>query len=441
MALSQSTIETAVHAMMESAELLRRKDKQLASALLRCGGSVLAARRSTAAHPQHSCNCAHGCGSEMVAVAQVVPGLIVSSIGLALNFTAKLMSNNAKDPDVCTTIETLVRSKGYPFETHEVATEDGYLLQLHRIRHGRDGHCGANETSSACCERGPLFFMTGLLADSASIVLDFPKQSLGYVLADNGYDVWLGNVRGNTYGKKHKNLDVKSKKFWNFSFHEHAIFDVPAQVDYILKETKRKDLLYIGMSQGTLTFFTMLAEKPWYNDRIKAFAGLAPFFKLAHLKVPPLAVFSPYAEAPLRLVHAAGGYELLPQGMPVAGLVRQFCGYATRGLCSLFADNFANFGSRYINEDSSIPVPLAGRDIYEEYNSLRPGTTRASERLCEASSSPHSLPAKLRPVSDADIATPQPRRHDDALPGLPSASIIPTTLSPATGFMLAACCV
>ncbi|XP_075726282.1 lipase 3 isoform X2 [Rhipicephalus microplus] len=293
----------------------------------------------------------------MVAVAQVVPGLIMSSISLALNFTSKILNNNANDPDVCTTIEALVRSKGYPFETHEIATEDGYLLQMHRIPHGRDGHCGANETGMACCERGPVFVMTGLLADSASMVLDFPKQSLGYVLADNGYDVWLGNVRGTTYGKKHKKWDVKSKKFWNFSFHEHAIFDVPAHIDYILREAKRKDLLYIGMSQGTLTFFTMLAEKPWYNDRIKAFAGLAPFYKLGHLKVPPLAAFSPYAEAPLRLAHAAGSYEVLPQGMPIAGFVRHFCGYATRGICSLLADNFANFGSRYINE-SRIPVYL-----------------------------------------------------------------------------------
>ncbi|KAL3192646.1 hypothetical protein MRX96_058867 [Rhipicephalus microplus] len=212
--------------------------------------------------------------------------------------------------------ETLVRSKGYPLETHEVATQDGYLLQMHRILHGRDGHCGANETGMACCERGPVFVMTGLLADSASLVLDFPKQSLGYVLADNGYDVWLGNVRGTTYGKKHKELEVKSKKFWNFSFHEHAIFDVPANIDYILRETKRKDLLYIGMSQGTLTFFTMLAEKPWYNDK----------------------------------AYAAGSYEVLPQGMPIAGFVRHFCGHATRGICSYLADNFANFGSRYINE-------------------------------------------------------------------------------------------
>ncbi|KAK8759004.1 hypothetical protein V5799_003364 [Amblyomma americanum] len=43
--------------------------------------------------------------------------------------------------------------------------------------------------------------------------------------------------------------------------------------------------------------------------------------------------------------------------MRVAGLVRQFCGYATRGICSLLGDTFSNFGSRYINE-SRIPVYL-----------------------------------------------------------------------------------
>ncbi|XP_077536700.1 lipase 3-like isoform X1 [Haemaphysalis longicornis] len=294
----------------------------------------------------------------MVAVAEFLPGFIVGTLGMISNFTSTLMRNTANDPEVCTTIEALVRSKGYPFEAHEVATEDGYLLQLHRIPHGREGHCGADSHERGdCCGRGPVFVMTGLLADSASVVLDFPKRSLGFVLADNGYDVWLGNLRGSTHGKKHKTWDVKSRKFWNFSFHEHAVFDVPAHIDYILKHTKRKDLLYIGMSQGTLIFFTMLAEKPWYNDRIKAFAGLAPFYKLGHLKVPPLAIFAPYAETPMRLAHAAGGYELFPQGMRVAGFVRQFCGHATRSICSMIADNFSNFGSRYINE-SRIPVYL-----------------------------------------------------------------------------------
>ncbi|KAG0413587.1 hypothetical protein HPB47_009240 [Ixodes persulcatus] len=133
---------------------------------------------------------------------------------------------------------------------------------MHRIPRGR----------TPCpepCQREPIFVMTALLTASSSWVLDFPTQSLGYVLADNKYDVWLGNLRGNTYGKRHKRYSPRSRRFWNFSFHEHGVYDAPAQIDYILKETKQKSLLYVGLSQGTLMFFTMMSEKPEYNDKAR----------------------------------------------------------------------------------------------------------------------------------------------------------------------------
>ncbi|XP_070383655.1 lipase lipl-5-like isoform X5 [Dermacentor albipictus] len=187
--------------------------------------------------------------------------------------------------------ETLVTRKGYPFERHRVVTEDGYIIEMHRIPWGRMGR-----PTGWPPKRQPILLMSGLLGDSSNYVLDFPHQSLGFVLADQQYDVWIGNVRGNSYGKGHVNLKVRSKAFWNFSFHEHAVLDLPAQIDYVLRATGWQDVPYVGVSQGTLVLFTMLSERPEYNRKVKAFAGLAPFNKLTHVEIVALTAFTPYAE-------------------------------------------------------------------------------------------------------------------------------------------------
>lgn len=38
----------------------------------------------------------------------------------------------------------------------------------------------------------------------------------GYLLADEGYDVWMGNARGNHYSRRHKRLSVLDKDYWLF---------------------------------------------------------------------------------------------------------------------------------------------------------------------------------------------------------------------------------
>ena len=66
----------------------------------------------------------------------------------------------------------------------------------------------------------------------------------------SGYDVWMGNVRGNRYSQKHNKKSFNSNAFWDFTFDQHAEFDLPSMVDYVLDVTKQKSLYYIGHSMG-----------------------------------------------------------------------------------------------------------------------------------------------------------------------------------------------
>lgn len=186
----------------------------------------------------------------------------------------------------------MIRKYGYMAEVHHVITDDGYILELHRIIGG--------PKSPAKRGKNVVLLQHGLLDSSATWVITGPDHGLAYLLADRNYDIWLGNSRGNTYSCNHTKYNPYGssedrKKFWSFSWHELGIYDLPATIDYILQQTTESKLQYIGHSQGSTAFFVMMSQKPKYNDKIIKLHAMAPAAFMSHVISPPIRFLSPFA--------------------------------------------------------------------------------------------------------------------------------------------------
>uniref|UniRef100_A0A0A9WV98 Lipase n=1 Tax=Lygus hesperus TaxID=30085 RepID=A0A0A9WV98_LYGHE len=203
-------------------------------------------------------------------------------------------------------IRRIIEDNGYGYENYTVTTDDGNLLNLNRIVH-------PNRTGS---DRGyPLLLVNGILVQSETWLVQ-PKldHNLGFVFADNGYDVWLGDQRGSMRSKGHVNRTIDKSKLWDFSYHESGIYDLPAFIDFILDKTSHKDLIYTCMSLGC-TFHTVLGSKrPSYNQKVRAAVYIVPVVnnvrRIEQLTIPVYML-----------------YKLIPILMPIleeAGMIEWF---------------------------------------------------------------------------------------------------------------------
>ncbi|KAF2464271.1 alpha/beta-hydrolase [Lindgomyces ingoldianus] len=168
---------------------------------------------------------------------------------------------------------------GYYTEEHIVQTGDGYLLGLHRLgwRRGEEDIRVNVGDRKGGLKKKVVYLHHGLLMNSEVwVCLTESQRCLPFELVERGYDVWLGNNRGNKYSKKCVHTAPTSTAFWNFSMDQFAFHDIPDSIAYILSTTHQPSLSYIGFSQGTAQAFATLSIHPTLNDKVDVFIALAP---------------------------------------------------------------------------------------------------------------------------------------------------------------------
>ncbi|XP_006831191.1 PREDICTED: lysosomal acid lipase/cholesteryl ester hydrolase isoform X2 [Chrysochloris asiatica] len=204
-------------------------------------------------------------------------------------------------------VSEIISYWGFPVEEHFVETEDGYILCLHRIPHGKKN---SSDT-------------------------------------DAGFDVWMGNSRGNTWSRKHKTLSVSQDEFWAFSFDEMAKYDLPASVNFVLKKTGQEQLYYVGHSQGTTIGFIAFSQMPELAKKIKMFFALAPVMSIKFATSPVVKL----AAIPRQIFQEIFGVkQFLPQNAILKWLSTHICSHVIlKELCGNLIFVICGFNERNLN--------------------------------------------------------------------------------------------
>lgn len=198
---------------------------------------------------------------------KLIPQSIFNFFGSIINYSVNADETTIEEKlRECPTIHEMCALFNISVEDHLVRTEDDYILTLHRIK------------PKIGTENGKVVYLHhGLLMCSDVWCCQVDRnKNLPFVLHDLGYEVWMGNNRGNKYSTAHLYHAPKSNKFWDFSIDEFAFFDIPNSIEFVLDFCKVRKLICIGFSQGSAQMFASFSLNEKLNDKVSHFIAIAP---------------------------------------------------------------------------------------------------------------------------------------------------------------------
>lgn len=154
----------------------------------------------------------------------------------------------------------------------EVTTSDGYILTTFKV--------------PACPDMpylGSILLQHGNGEDGASEwFVDEDQKPVPLQLADEGYDVWIGNNRGTEYSQGHTTYDAAgatAEQYWDFSWTEMSEDD-KANILAIKEQSNEDKIYYLGYSGGSTQMFYALAndDEGFYKENLHRVIQFAPCF-------------------------------------------------------------------------------------------------------------------------------------------------------------------
>ncbi|KAF9804807.1 hypothetical protein SFRURICE_007710 [Spodoptera frugiperda] len=210
--------------------------------------------------------------------------------------------------------EHLIIAHGFKSESHTVLTVDGYMITMHRIMRDLDKRYDR-----------AVILHHGILGSSEDWLLLGERRALPYLLSDGGYDVWLLNARGNKYSKTHTGKSSERLEFWDFSWHEMGVYDLPAAFKYISEITNKAELNFIGHSMGATALLVLLTTSPEYNDVLRSGVLLAPLAFMYHVKGPMRLLANFYSTNGYNSLNFLGQTEFMNSETFPEQIVKRYC--------------------------------------------------------------------------------------------------------------------
>ena len=221
---------------------------------------------------------------------------------LVLNF----MNFTLSKVDLSTYYKIFIKNNGYNLEEHNIKTEDGYILSIWHLT-------PKTKTTKVA------YFQHGLV-DTAWCFFQMDKKSLPFLLLERGFDVWLGNSRGNIFSNKKK---MQNKKYYEFTMDDKVKYDLPATIKYIQSKTNGKKITYIGHSQGTTIFLMLYMHNPsLVESSFDHFIPLGTVPNIAHATFSPIKILDAIYKI-MKLLHFKDGIFNLDDKQRM--LISNFC--------------------------------------------------------------------------------------------------------------------